>query len=392
MEMMFSHQANMTKCVKPSSWSAAFTLVYDAWNRLVIVKDGETVVMTCYYDGMNRRVKKVTAAETRLFYFNNAWQCLEEYLGSETLANVRYFWGLRYVDDLIMRQHGSTHYVLADPNWNVVALTNTSGVVVERMTYAAFGKINVFDATFTAKTPTANWSRTFTGQVLDKETGLMLYRNRVYHPTLGRFVQRDPIGYTAGDVNLYRYVGNVPNIMVDDLGNQAAYAKRIPKFLPMDYDPWGRQPPYGPLPYDPNPVPNRPDNDPFPIKPIMPPLITRYPSSSLTCITDQDCVKICETGNYPDLDKWEKDMPWPMGKKPKPIHDEIFTPSRLCWLAHQYHMRVAWELLKRCFFGAVGAGPWAPVILAACGKVYDEMVKASKKQFDECMEKAKKEK
>jgi hypothetical protein len=30
----------------------------------------------------------------------------------------------------------------------------------------------------------------------------------MYHPGLGRFVSRDPIGFEAGDANLYRYVGN----------------------------------------------------------------------------------------------------------------------------------------------------------------------------------------
>jgi len=30
----------------------------------------------------------------------------------------------------------------------------------------------------------------------------------MHHPTLGLFTQRDPIGYAAGDTNLYRYVGN----------------------------------------------------------------------------------------------------------------------------------------------------------------------------------------
>jgi len=209
---------NMTKCVKPNNWSAAFTLVYDAWNRLVIVKDSETTVATYGYNGLNHRVKKVVGSETRLFYFNRGWQCLEEYVGST--CDARYVWGLRYVDDLVTYRKGSTdYYSVADPNWNVVALTNTSGVVQERYTYAVFGKVNCFDAAFTTRaTSSCSITRTFTGQVLDNETGLMLYRNRVYHPTLGRFVQRDPIGYSAGDVSLYRYVNNMPCIYMDIFG------------------------------------------------------------------------------------------------------------------------------------------------------------------------------
>jgi len=61
--------------------NAAFTLVYDAWNRLVVVKDGATTVATYFYDGLNRRVKKVTAVETRGFLYNLNWQCIDERVG-----------------------------------------------------------------------------------------------------------------------------------------------------------------------------------------------------------------------------------------------------------------------------------------------------------------------
>jgi len=211
---------NMTKVVKPDNWGANFTLVYDAWNRLVQVKDGVTVVATYQYNGLNHRVKKVASDVTRYFYFNEQWQCLEERVGAATTADALYIWGLRYIDDLVMYRKGSTdYYSIADPNWNVVALTNTFGVVQERYTYSAFGKVNFFDAAFAVRsTSSCNVTRTFTGQVIDAETGLMLYRNRVYHPTLGRFLQRDPIGYKGRDVNLYRYVGNAPQISYDSFG------------------------------------------------------------------------------------------------------------------------------------------------------------------------------
>jgi hypothetical protein len=46
-------------------------------------------------------------------------------------------------------------------------------------------------------------------------------RNRDYSASLGRFVQRDPIGFAAGDNNLYRFVGNGPTTKVDPLGLEA---------------------------------------------------------------------------------------------------------------------------------------------------------------------------
>ena len=46
----------------------------------------------------------------------------------------------------------------------------------------------------------------------------MYYRARYYHSELGRFVSRDPVGYDAGDMNLYRYVYGNPVIFVDPSG------------------------------------------------------------------------------------------------------------------------------------------------------------------------------
>jgi len=58
----------------------------------------------------------------------------------------------------------------------------------------------------------------YTGRELDLETGLYYYRRRMYHPTLGKFLWRDPLLYRAGDENLYRYVGNRPLGRVDPKG------------------------------------------------------------------------------------------------------------------------------------------------------------------------------
>ena len=40
----------------------------------------------------------------------------------------------------------------------------------------------------------------------------------MYSPSLGRWMTQDPIGFEAGDTNLYRFVGNEPTGSVDPLG------------------------------------------------------------------------------------------------------------------------------------------------------------------------------
>lgn len=43
-------------------------------------------------------------------------------------------------------------------------------------------------------------------------------RSRDYLPTLGRFIERDPIGFEAGDNNWYRFVANGPTALIDPSG------------------------------------------------------------------------------------------------------------------------------------------------------------------------------
>ena len=207
-----THDKNGNMTVLPG-----MTCKYDAWNRLVEV--GSNIRYD--YNGLNQRVKKTVAGVTTTSFFNRHWQELET-TEPQSSDCVRYIWGTRYIDDLVLRERGTERlYSLADANWNVVALTNDSGVVQERMKYDAFGKVSWMNAAFASKANSAYaWNRTFTGQVLDAETGLILYRNRYYHTGLGRFVTRDPMGY-SGDYNLMRYVRNSPLMMLDSYGLDA---------------------------------------------------------------------------------------------------------------------------------------------------------------------------
>jgi RHS repeat-associated protein len=63
----------------------------------------------------------------------------------------------------------------------------------------------------------------FQGALYEPEPQIYDMRNRFYHPNLGRFMQSDPLGFDAGDMNLFRYCGNDPVNGRDPFGLETNY-------------------------------------------------------------------------------------------------------------------------------------------------------------------------
>jgi RHS repeat-associated protein len=196
------------------------TLVYDAWNRLVAYKSGNTTVETMVYDGLNRRI--VTSAGTATdLYYSSAWQVLEERVGGTTQA--QYVWSPAYTDALVERDRGPERlYAQQDANWNVTALADTTGTVQERYVYDPYGQVTILAPGWEARGSSSfAWIYLHQSGRFDGITGLYNFRNRDYSSALGRWISLDPLGSAGGGSNLYLYLGDSTLGHIDPQGLQS---------------------------------------------------------------------------------------------------------------------------------------------------------------------------
>ncbi len=162
---------------RPGDLANAFACRYDAWNRLVEVKDGARVHAMYEYDGLNHRVKTHVDSDStggpdawRHFYYTNDWQVLETRVTTsaendppETLQpEYQFVWSLRYIDAPVLRDKDTDSdddctdsggnerlYYATDANQNVTALVEPDGDVAERYEYDPYGKPTFYDGLWT---------------------------------------------------------------------------------------------------------------------------------------------------------------------------------------------------------------------------------------------------
>ncbi|TWT75087.1 RHS repeat-associated core domain-containing protein [Allorhodopirellula solitaria] len=120
---------------------------------------------------------------------------------------------------------GDTYWALTDHLGSVRDMVDNSGVIRQHVAYDSFGNRIVeqdYDASGTAISSShadaIDELFGYTGRDWDADAGLQNNRARWYDPATGRWLSNDPIGFAAGDANLYRYVGNGPTTKTDPSG------------------------------------------------------------------------------------------------------------------------------------------------------------------------------
>jgi RHS repeat-associated protein len=231
----YDHNFNMTH-------TAGFYGIYDAANRLVSAsgEGGQTQstqpLAQFVYDGLGRCVKRTLSGVGATVFVYDGWKPIGEF------DNWGYFqaWNVYGPgpDEILLRQKDKIGYTrfLLDRHGNVAFLVDNDGVVREKYTYDVFGHPRVTDGNGANARLWSNYEHCFMfqGHEYISELGLYDFRNRFYHPQLGRFIQSDPIGlqtegdklsaqqaalyvgggapetFSSSELNLYRYCNNDP--------------------------------------------------------------------------------------------------------------------------------------------------------------------------------------
>jgi len=209
------------------------TTVWDNENRPTLYRLPDTSLVTMSYNGNNRRVTKQSATETVKFVWDPAADAyLAEFNGSNVLQATYSQEPVQFGRAISQQRSTTSSWYHTDALGSTQALSNSSQVTSDTYLYDAWG--NPITSTGTTVNP-FRWVGNV-GYYFDSDTGLYYIRARTYQPTIARWTSadplfymlakagalgaftRDPIGFKAGDPNLYRYVGDKPVSRIDPSG------------------------------------------------------------------------------------------------------------------------------------------------------------------------------
>jgi RHS repeat-associated protein len=167
-------------------------------------------------------------------YFSPQGQVLEERVGntaSTATPQFQYVWSLADSSAMVLRDNLNSSnfpgparlYVQQDANDNVTAVVDGSnGTVKERYQYDPYGNVTILNATTWVGTGGGSgvaWRYLFQGGRYDYGTGWYGFQNRDYITNeSGKWAERDPLGFAAGDNNFYEFVGGSPAGNTDPTG------------------------------------------------------------------------------------------------------------------------------------------------------------------------------
>lgn len=209
-------------CTASGTGATTLALVWNALDHLnTATRTGVNAVAESYaYDDSGRRISKTSGVITTSYLYDGD-AIHAEWAGSISGNPTAAYVHGAGIDEPLLRLTGATNSpaateaaYLQDGLGSVVGLANTAGTLTANQRFDAWGNKTTSSGTIP--------QYGYTGREPDA-TGLEFYRNRYYHPGIGRFASRDPMGM-ADSVSPYAYVANNPVNLIDPLGLEALLA------------------------------------------------------------------------------------------------------------------------------------------------------------------------
>ncbi len=191
---------------------------HDAFGQLRSVELPDETEIDYVLDGNGRRVgKKIDGTLVQRYLYGDGLGPIAELAGDVSVAS-RYVYGTAgHVPDYLIRA-GHTYRLITDNQGSVRVVVDTAtGDLAQELDYDPYGR--VLRDTSPGFQP-FSWA----GGIRDADTGLIRFGARDYDPETGRWTSKDPIGFNAGDTNLYGYVLNDPVNLIDPTGLSAGMA------------------------------------------------------------------------------------------------------------------------------------------------------------------------
>ena len=178
--------------------------------RSVQLPDGRQIEYVI--DGRNRRLgKKVLGVLTQGFLYQDSLNPIAELDGEGHVVS-RFVYGSKANVPDYMVKDGQTYRIISEHLGSHRLVVDISdGTIAQLLSYDAFGNV-VFDSN-PGFQPFG-----FAGGIYDLDTKLTRFGARDYDAQTGRWTAKDPIGFAAGDMNLYGYVVNDPVNLIDPIG------------------------------------------------------------------------------------------------------------------------------------------------------------------------------
>jgi RHS repeat-associated protein len=196
---------------------------YNARNRLVQVSDSSGVVASYAYNALGQRVNKVAGSADIDFVYDLNGLLLGEYANGLLIRE--YVHGPNGPVAQI-ESDGSVLTLHTDHLGTPRAATDANQTVVWRWEGKPFGE-SAADEDPDGDMNAVTVNLRFPGQYFDMETGKHYNYFRDYDPSVGRYIQSDPIGL-AGGSNTYTYVHGNPTNFVDFYGLDASLYPKDP--------------------------------------------------------------------------------------------------------------------------------------------------------------------